>query len=566
MVLRNFKGVSAETYEFQAFDLLVGRNNSGKSTVLQAMAIWQFCVDEFHRSKRSGKTGTQVVLPNFTAVPVPEFNLLWRHRTDRHYPKNGGTKEQKYILIEIELHWTARQSQALEEKNFTVQLRYNSPQSVYAIPKETWSVFRSLEKEMPRIAYVPPFSGLEPTEEWRDDGPLRRQVGKAQPGSVLRNLLWRVFDKKGRGDWDELVKQVDYWFSVKLKQPKYEKGIDTQIVCEYTELDRDYDIIVAGSGFHQALTLLAFLYGYKPTTILLDEPDAHLHVNLQREILDYFRIKAGDADVQCLIATHAEEFVKGVEARQIVSLLRQTPIRIESSPAILTAMAEVSNMELARLRDSPAPIMLYLEGESDERVLRAWAKPCGAEGVFDHLCVHFMHGGPKTDMKAEADRHFQGVTQIIPNAKRLVLFDYDTSETAFHPTDDNPTLYEWKRKNIQNYLLVPNAWVRAVRSQQGELFAQRLIAEIESFFEGENLRLPPNQTWRAVRASVFQAVDGKRLLFANADSLFHRLQSLGSELTPEAVADHMTGDEIHDDVHGFFAKLRWTIESVLPRP
>jgi hypothetical protein len=177
-----------------------------------------------------------------------------------------------------------------------------------------------------------------------------------------------------------------------------------------------------------------------------------------------------------------------------------------------------------------------------------------------------MHGGPKTEMKAEADRHFQGVTQIIPNAKRLVLFDYDTSETAYHPTVDNPALYEWKRKNIQNYLLVPNAWVRAVRAQQGELFAQPLIAaEIESFFEGENLRLPPNQTWRSVRANVFQVVDGKRLLFENADSLFHRLQSMGCELTPEAVADHMTADEIHDDVHGFFAKLQRTIESALPR-
>jgi len=228
-------------------------------------------------------------------------------------------------------------------------------------------------------------------------------------------------------------------------------------------------------------------------------------------------------------------------------------------------MAEVSNMELARLRDSPVPVMLYLEGESDERVLRAWAAVCGAERIFDRVCVHFMHGGPKTDMKAEADRHFQGVTQIIPNARRLVLFDYDSSETAFHPEDDNPTLYEWKRKNIQNDLLVPDAWVRAVRVQQGELFAQPVIAVIESFFEEENLRLPPNQTWRSVRANVFQAVDGKRLLFENADSLFHRLQSMGSELTPEAVADHMTPDEIHDDIHGFFAKLQRTIGSVLPR-
>ena len=77
LTLRNFKGVGEQVYEFTRFDLLVGRNNSGKSTVLQAMAIWQFCVDEFHRSKRTGTTGIQVVLPNFSALPVPEFILLW---------------------------------------------------------------------------------------------------------------------------------------------------------------------------------------------------------------------------------------------------------------------------------------------------------------------------------------------------------------------------------------------------------------------------------------------------------------------------------------------------------
>jgi AAA15 family ATPase/GTPase len=97
LTLRNFKSVGEQVYDFTQFDLLVGRNNSGKSTVLQALAIWQFCVDAFHRSKRSGSKGIQVVLPNFTALPVPEFNLLWKDRDIRHSPD----KKQEYILIAI---------------------------------------------------------------------------------------------------------------------------------------------------------------------------------------------------------------------------------------------------------------------------------------------------------------------------------------------------------------------------------------------------------------------------------------------------------------------------------
>ena len=39
LTLRNFKNVGEQTYDFTQFDLLVGRNNSGKSTVLQALSL-----------------------------------------------------------------------------------------------------------------------------------------------------------------------------------------------------------------------------------------------------------------------------------------------------------------------------------------------------------------------------------------------------------------------------------------------------------------------------------------------------------------------------------------------
>ena len=301
LTLRNFKSVGEQIYDFTRFDLLVGRNNSGKSTVLQALAIWQFCVDEFHRSKRSGSVGIQVVLPNFTALPVPEFNLLWKNRADRSYPIVNGKKKQQFILIEIQVEW---RHSSEESGSFGVALRYHSPQTIYAIPMGGWAAFRAFELKgkLPKIAYVPPFSGLEPTEKWLDISPIRQQVGKGQPGSVLRNLLLRVCPPPQRGtdgrntkghqnpeDWQELASIIERWFSVKISEPRYESTKDVYITVEYIQQGKAYDIISGGSGFHQTLTLLAFMYGYHPTTILLDEPDAHLHVNLQHEILDYFK-------------------------------------------------------------------------------------------------------------------------------------------------------------------------------------------------------------------------------------------------------------------------------------
>ena len=192
VIIKNFKSISEQTYKFSDFDLLVGRNNSGKSTILQAMAIWQYCVDEFHRMKRTGKSGAQIVLPNFTALPLPEFNLLWTNKIDRKY--QNGSKSADYILIEINLKYLNKDGSPGE---FGVFLRYQTPQSIYAIPVKGWAEFKKLDKagDLPRIVYVPPFSGLDPYERWADDGIVRQNVGKGQPGSVLRNLLCRVIDR-----------------------------------------------------------------------------------------------------------------------------------------------------------------------------------------------------------------------------------------------------------------------------------------------------------------------------------------------------------------------------------
>lgn len=571
LTLRNFKSIEEQTYEFAQFDLLVGRNNSGKSTVLQALAIWQFCIDEFRRVKRQGNTGKQIVLPNFTALPVPEFNLLWREKTDRRYPKKNGAKKQEFILVEIDVTWIT--DTPVPERSFGVKLRYSSPQTIYAIPSEGWEHFRGLEGEpsqsnslLPIIAYVPPFSGLEPNEEWRDDGPLRKQIGKAQPGSVLRNLLLRVWEENP-DDWTEVKRVIQQWFSVDLRNPQYERGVDTQIICEYKQGDKSYDIISGGSGFHQTLTLLAFFYGYKPNTILLDEPDAHLHVNLQREILDYFKNqKALQRNTQFIIATHAEAFIQGVDVRQIISLLGKVPRRVETTPAILTAMADVSNLEITQLSELAIPILLYVEGETDERLLRGWATPLNVQDKLNQVCFRVMRGGSKEKMKMDSDRHFEGIKKIIPSTKRLMLFDHDDDAT-YHPGQNNPVLYEWRRRNIENYLLVSDAWIRAASQKTGisnnNIFLTPIEELIREFFASENLTLPPGQSWRDVKANIFQVVNGKKLLFENSDSLFQRLKSYKPlmqsvsvlELTREIVAANMTADEIHEDVRQFFDKL-----------
>lgn len=562
LILKNFKKIKEETFEFNNFDLIVGANNSGKSTALQALAIWQYCIEQFRIAKKSGSRGIQIVLPNFTALPLPEFNLLWNDKTDRIYTKenHNSRKEQKYIYIEIDVYWIDFNE---KELNFKVSLRYQSPQAIYAIPEGGWVNFNKLDTEnlLPGIVYIPPFSGIEPHEQWMDDGNVRQHVGKSQPGSVLRNLLYRIIDKdiaiKDNDDWQEITKLVNEWFGVELLVPQYTKGISTEIKVEYKSNGRIFDIISGGSGFHQILTLLAFFYGYSGTTMLFDEPDAHLHVNLQRKIVNYFIEKN---ERQFLIATHSEEFIKDVDIHSILSILSGKPRRVDTREKVLKALSEIDNNDVFRTEGSP--YILYIEGEDDERILAAWANVLQKNEVYQKFYPYILGGTSKDVMKNRSDTHFNALKQINSSLKRVLLLDYDESE-SFHPDKENPCLKEWKRKNIDNYLLVPDAWIRAIRAvfkvNEADLLTQPYENIVKNFFEAENLTLPPNTTWREVKANIFSVVDGKKILFENSDSLFRQLADHNDgelKINRQMVANAMCPDEIHEDIYTFFDVLQ----------
>lgn len=570
--LKNFKKIQEQEFNFNQFELLVGSNNSGKSTVLQALAIWQFCVDQFRRAQKGGKRGIQVVLPSFTVLPLPEFNLLWRDKVDRKYtPKKDGAKgkDQEYIYIEIEVYWN---DDAGNESSFGISLRYQTPQSIYAIPIKGWNKFSELDKAnlLPQIVYVPPFSGIEPHEQWMDDGNVRQHVGKSQPGSVIRNLLYRVIDIQDNGvdvpvnqnkNWKEIQERIEYWFGVQLLPPMYEKRVSTEIKVEYKSDGKTFDIISGGSGFHQILILFAFYFGYgNVTTILFDEPDAHLHTNLQRNILSYFLSKKGK---QFIMATHSTEFIDNVDIHNITSLLSGAPKRIDSTEKIIKALGDVDNNDVVRTQNSP--YILYVEGDDDSRILSSWATVLDKREIFEKFYPYILNGSTKQQMKECAESHFNALRQIVPRLKRVQLMDYDTDDT-YHPDDNNPCLKEWKRRNIDNYLLIPAAWKRAVAKQLNEpedsLFLIPYYEIIDNFFAEQNLTLPPKSNWRDVKANVFIVVDGKKILFENKDSLFHLIKSFGDRqliINRQIVSSSMLAEEIHEDIYSFFNFLEETI-------
>ena len=126
--------------------------------------------------------------------------------------------------------------------------------------------------------YIPPMTGLSTDEPGIDGRRSINCLGQGKPGEIIRNLLVEAYQSEEA--WSELSKCIDRMFRYEILPPD---ATGADIIAEYRERPGGprLDVASAGSGFQQVLMLLTFLHTRGKSVLLLDEPDAHLHIILQ---------------------------------------------------------------------------------------------------------------------------------------------------------------------------------------------------------------------------------------------------------------------------------------------
>ena len=297
VMLRKFRRFAEETFDLPGNIVLAGPNNTGKSTVLQAIGAWGLAFDRWKRTndfQKHGGSFTRVPITRqtFSAVPLRTFELLWR---DRDYQG----------LVEIGI--------STDDWTIPMELEADSTEQIYVRPKRTVLGPTAREAEL-RTVYVPPMSGLSIEEPVYQGAKIDQLLGQSRPGEVLRNLL--VEAARSESAWPILQNTIRRLFGYELHPPNAE-GPD--IVAEYSHA-RDgarFDIASGGSGFQQVLMLVTFLLTRPASVLLVDEPDAHLHVILQDVIYNELRSLAVKQDSQLVVATHSEVIIDSVDPREL---------------------------------------------------------------------------------------------------------------------------------------------------------------------------------------------------------------------------------------------------------
>ena len=466
--VKNFKRLDDVEVELGQTVVFIGPNNSGKTTALQALALWEIGLRKW-LEKRSAKgspekrSGVTINRRDLIAVPVPDSNLLWNDLRVRAVQRNNGKQNTRNIRIEIVVSGVTKGK--VWDCGF--EFDFANQESIYCRPLRTSEDSQSVRMLVPegcetiRMAFLPPMSGLAVTEDRLQEGAINVRIGEGRTAEVLRNLCYQIKTEKG-SNWNALVTQIHNLFGVTLGEPQFikERG---QITMSYTERDIKLDLVSSGRGLQQTLLLLAHLYTHPGTVLLLDEPDAHLEILRQRQIYHLLTSTAQTQNCQLIIASHSEVLLNEAADKDMLIAFVGKPHRIDDRGSQLLKSLKAIGFEHYYQAEQTGWV-LYLEGSTDLAILRAFAGRLGhpAKEVLEKPFVHFVG-----NLRAKAADHFFGLKEAKQDLVGIVILDSDSlGQSEIGPLRQ----LKWKQREIENYLCFPETlqnYAQQVEGQQG---------------------------------------------------------------------------------------------------
>jgi AAA domain, putative AbiEii toxin, Type IV TA system/AAA ATPase domain len=488
LTIRNFKLFDEVEIELGDRVVFIGPNNAGKTSALQALALWDIGVKRWIEKRGGGaapekRPGVTISRRDLIAVPVPAANLLWRDLHVREGTRDEGKTRTQNILIEIEVEGVN------DGKCWTCGLEfdYANEESFYCRPLRRTDASRM---EVPahlsdlRVAYLQPMSGLAANELRLDEGAINVRLGEGRTAETLRNLCWQALSSPG-GDakWKRIVEQMQSHFGIRLDEPRYIKERGEIVMTYRTPGNARLDISSSGRGQQQSLLLLAHMTVNPGAVLLLDEPDAHLEILRQRQIYKLLTDTAAKTGSQILAASHSEVILNEAADRDVVVAFVGKPHRIDDRGSqVLKSLRDYGFEHYYQAEE--VGWVLYVEGSTDLAILQAFAEKLGhpAQAVLERPFVHYVGNQPK-----KAQEHYYALREAKPDLAGLALYDrLDLSP----PADPALKHLAWRKREIENYLCQRETLLAFSEAQgrasQGELFAapwrnamEEVIGEIE---------------------------------------------------------------------------------------
>ncbi len=300
--VETFKRVEEIEIDLADVNVLVGANGSGKSSIIQAVHLACCLIRQAERVD-ANKTAT-VGVDELDYLPTDDYKTLG-------HGANWGNKEQS-PCSRVTLTFEDPENGNNKEAKCTLRSARNAGISISGnVPPELTATLRSKTRFF--SAYIPGISGIPNKEEKKSKKSILKACSFGDSNIILRNalLLLQNIDPNN-------ITTIERWIEEILGPIRilvsHNEDKDLWIKCEVTIGNNTKPIELAGTGFLQLIQIFCYVLLFRPGVVLIDEPDIHLHPNVQEKLAGALSLVAREQGLKVILTTHSPFIIRSAPA------------------------------------------------------------------------------------------------------------------------------------------------------------------------------------------------------------------------------------------------------------
>jgi predicted ATPase len=475
--VQNFRRFGRFSISFKEHNVFVGPNNSGKSSLLDAFRILNSCFRSSRRLNPALEGGESGVISGYSAIPDASIPVPLANITQNY------SEEDAQFLFS---HRNGNKLRILLHPNRLTRCHLLSDTE---LPRTSSAFRRAFPVE---LVVIPPLGPFEEEEDYVQDQTIARNRFTRLANRYFRNIWYRA-------DQDEFeafkFAVEDSWPGITISKPE-PSGHPAKLFMFYRENRIDKEMYWSGYGFQIWLQILTYFTTRPNNSVLvMDEPDIYLHPDLQQKLLRL----AKSLFTETIFATHSVEIINASSSADLVLInpgyrrARRVATDYEYQD-LLNYLGSADNVEFPRM--ARARRIIFFEGK-DKKILSKLAACRGLsiDEKPDTLILEVGGFGQWRRVRevAWAIRHM-----FRMRANVMCLFDRDYRSPAEMEkfkddmSNEGITCLVLGRKELENYIIVPEALVRLVTSrirQRRRPIPQDLVEQITNMICEETERL-----------------------------------------------------------------------------
>lgn len=430
--IEKFKKIKSVELRLSPLNVLVGANGSGKSSIIQAIHLASCLIRQADRL-RENSTST---------VGIGELDYL----PSNNYPELGNGSK-----------WGNKKGTPSSKVSFTFQ----KDKQEY----EAWTEFRSARNAGVSVtgniqdrsllnalrgrtrfftAYIPGVSGIPNSEQKQSKRVVLRACSYGDSNVYLRNVL--VLLKEDAQN----IKKIEDWLSLLIGDVKidvtHDDESDLEIVCRININKKDHPIELIGAGYIQLIQIFSYILLFKPKILLIDEPDIHLHPNVQEKLPKLLSLVAEEMGLKIIMTTHSPFIVRGSPISSNIYWINEGKVEKSSRETVELALGWGAFGKKIILVSEDSNIKFL------QKIMAQWPE-------IDKFVTFYPGTGysniPTPSQAEEIHNALGGKYNILIHRDRDSLTDYEIEQISQKYTEKGLTIWFPDESDIEAYFCLP---------------------------------------------------------------------------------------------------------------